>query len=34
MSPFFAALIACGYMGAAFLFFGIVWRENNPHALL
>jgi hypothetical protein len=31
MSPFFAALIACGYMASIFLFFGLVWREKNPH---
>jgi hypothetical protein len=34
MSPFLAALVACGYMGGVFLFFGIIWREKKaqtPH---
>jgi hypothetical protein len=30
MSPFFAALIAAGYMGAVFVVFG--WRRRSAHA--
>lgn len=38
MSSFFAALIACAYMAAAFVLFGVLpgwWRKHRPgaHAL-
>ena len=31
MSPFFAALIACGYMGAVFLTFGLLTAKQTRH---
>jgi len=32
MSPFFAALIAVGYMGAVFVVFGLVRRPHGHSA--
>ncbi len=29
MTPFFAALVACGYLAAVFVFFGLLRRK--PH---
>jgi hypothetical protein len=31
MSPFFAALLACAYMGSVFLVFGIAARSPKAH---
>jgi hypothetical protein len=31
MSPFFAALIACAYMGSVFVVFGLLARRHTAH---